>query len=145
MLTFLSTFEKLIRSGRGLFKLIFKDFAIRKIHELCRIKIWTIQGHWAIKMNLISWNVWLFDEIIVYACCRNLRRPDCEPPAIWRISLLKPLVPNWQERSCSVRGPETVNFVIAIAIRVHWEASFQNYHSQGCEIKTFPQTSFSEK
>lgn len=30
--------------------------------------------------------------------------PDWLPPAIWRISFVNSLFPNWQDRSCTVRG-----------------------------------------
>ena len=56
---------------------------------------------------VVLWKVMTILHCLSRACCRNFLRPDWEPPAICRISLENPLVPNWQERSWSVRGPET--------------------------------------
>ena len=56
---------------------------------------------------VVLWKVMTILHCLTRACCRNFLRPDWEPPAICRISLENPLVPNWQERSWSVRGPET--------------------------------------
>ena len=57
--------------------------------------------------SVVLWKVMTILHCLSRACCRNFLRPDWEPPAICRISLENPLVPNWQERSWSVRGPET--------------------------------------
>ena len=50
------------------------------------------------------------------ACWRNFFRPDCDPPAICLISLENPLVPNWQDRSWRVLGPEIEKFSYMIEV-----------------------------
>lgn len=51
---------------------------------------------------------WILHNILIILMSTKKIRfgilPDWLPPAIWRISFVNPFEPNWQDRSCSVRG-----------------------------------------